>query len=250
MTLTQLSHRRSEQGFTLVELAIVMVIIGLLIGGILKGQELIANARISSTVSQIKGAQAAANTFRDKYDAFPGDIAAPQNRLPNCTAAPCNTAGTGGTIGNLRIESGSNVNTAPGGGTESGLAFVHLSAADLVSGITPNGGATFGGQFPSVRAGGGMWLSFATAAVPNTTLPAARHYFTLTGNPTGAVGAGTGSLNATTAAQIDRKMDNGLPQTGDVQIDSTGTNCQTGAGAAATYNEAAGGGSCTLYAPF
>ncbi len=45
----------NQSGFTLVELAIVMIIIGLLIGGILKGQELVSNARVTSTVAQIKG---------------------------------------------------------------------------------------------------------------------------------------------------------------------------------------------------
>jgi prepilin-type N-terminal cleavage/methylation domain-containing protein len=49
----------SQAGFTLVELAIVMIIIGLLIAGVLKGQELIANARVTSTVAQVKAIDAA-----------------------------------------------------------------------------------------------------------------------------------------------------------------------------------------------
>ncbi|MCD8566562.1 MAG: prepilin-type N-terminal cleavage/methylation domain-containing protein [Alphaproteobacteria bacterium] len=62
----------SQKGFTLVELAIVMIIIGLLIGGILKGQELIANAQITNAVTQIKGMDGAVATFRETYNAFPG----------------------------------------------------------------------------------------------------------------------------------------------------------------------------------
>ena len=50
----------NQKGFTLVELAIVMTIIGLLIGGVLKGQELMENARVTSTVAQVKGYEGAA----------------------------------------------------------------------------------------------------------------------------------------------------------------------------------------------
>ncbi|HPD83403.1 MAG TPA: prepilin-type N-terminal cleavage/methylation domain-containing protein, partial [Alphaproteobacteria bacterium] len=72
MTISERQGRKGESGFTLVELAIVMIIIGLLIGGILKGQELIANAAVTSTVAQVKGFEAAMSTFDDKYNAMPG----------------------------------------------------------------------------------------------------------------------------------------------------------------------------------
>ena len=58
----------NQQGFTLVELAIVLVIVGLLIGGILKGQELIGNAQLSSQVTQMRGVQTAFNGFRDQFN--------------------------------------------------------------------------------------------------------------------------------------------------------------------------------------
>ena len=67
----------SQAGFTLVELAIVMIIIGLLIAGVLKGQELIGNARVTSTVAQIKAIDAATSTFKDTYAALPGDMTTP-----------------------------------------------------------------------------------------------------------------------------------------------------------------------------
>lgn len=242
MVITE-GKRQSQGGFTLVELAIVMVIIGLLMGGILKGQELIANAKVSATVSQVKGVDAAINSFFDKYNAYPGDIINPQARLPGCTDAPCTGNGTGGVIGNARIEGG-NVATSPALANEAGKMFVHLQAADLVSGITPANGTVFGGVFPTVRAGGGMWVAYTTNGLANS-LPAGKHYAALAGT-TGAVANGDGALNASTAAQIDRKLDDGSPNSGTVQ--TVGTNCFTGTGATAIYDEANNAGTCTIYA--
>jgi prepilin-type N-terminal cleavage/methylation domain-containing protein len=64
---------RKQAGFTLVEIAIVLVIIGLLLGGVLKGQEMIENARIKSVVSDMNGISAAYNSYIDRYHAIPGD---------------------------------------------------------------------------------------------------------------------------------------------------------------------------------
>ncbi len=61
------------KGFTLVELAIVLVIIGLLVGGVLAGQELIRVAKVNSQISQIDKFNISANTFRTKYNCTPGD---------------------------------------------------------------------------------------------------------------------------------------------------------------------------------
>jgi len=65
-----------QSGFTLVEIAIVLVIIGLLLGGVLKGQEMIESARIKSVVTDMNGIAAAYNTYFDRYHAIPGDEAA------------------------------------------------------------------------------------------------------------------------------------------------------------------------------
>lgn len=227
MTNVHASMRRSEQGFTLVELAIVMVIIGLLIGGILKGQELIANAKISGTVTQLKGLDAAMNTFQDKYNALPGDMVDAATRLPNCGTGTCVNGLGGGTI--------AGVLAAPAAvGNEQVLAFIHMSAADLISGIEPNGAApvNFGQALPTVKAGGGMWLGYGTPG--NTNAQANRHYAVLNGT-VADVGATTGALSPTTAAQIDRKLDDGQPKSGNFQID--GTNCASGNAVNATYQE-------------
>ena len=67
-----------RSGFTLVELSLVLVIIGLVAGGVLVGRDLIAAATIRSTISQIEKYKTAVNTFRTKYNYLPGDIPADQ----------------------------------------------------------------------------------------------------------------------------------------------------------------------------
>lgn len=66
------NHR--QRGFTLVELSIVLVILGLLVGGVLSGQSLIRAAEIRKVTSQFQGHQTALLSFRDKYFALPGDM--------------------------------------------------------------------------------------------------------------------------------------------------------------------------------
>jgi prepilin-type N-terminal cleavage/methylation domain-containing protein len=85
---------KNQAGFTLVEIAIVMVIIGLLIGGVLKGQAMIQNAKVKRVVKQADEIRAAVMTFYDKYGAYPGD--------ENQAAIPPGNDGEGdgnGTIG-------------------------------------------------------------------------------------------------------------------------------------------------------
>lgn len=62
-----------QKGFTLVEIAIVLVIIGLLLGGILKGQEMITQAKIKNVVADFSGISAAYYGYQDRYRAIPGD---------------------------------------------------------------------------------------------------------------------------------------------------------------------------------
>jgi len=65
--------RHFQGGFTLVEIAIVLVIIGLLLGGILKGQEMITQAKIKNVINDFNGVTAAVNSYQDRYRALPGD---------------------------------------------------------------------------------------------------------------------------------------------------------------------------------
>ncbi len=82
-----------QSGFTLVEIAIVLVIIGLLLGGVLKGQELIENSKIKSIASDMKAVQAAYNGYLDRYKTIPGDDT-------NATMTARGWAGTAGGGGN------------------------------------------------------------------------------------------------------------------------------------------------------
>lgn len=70
------SQRRAQKGFTLVEIAIVLVIIGLLLGGVLKGQELINSAKIKSDTDTLVALQAASYAYRDRIGSYPGDATA------------------------------------------------------------------------------------------------------------------------------------------------------------------------------
>src|SRR3954469_16141500 len=64
---------KRNQGFTLVEIAIVLVIIGLLLGGILKGQEMITQAKIKNVIADMSGVSAAMYGYQDRYKSLPGD---------------------------------------------------------------------------------------------------------------------------------------------------------------------------------
>jgi prepilin-type N-terminal cleavage/methylation domain-containing protein len=245
------SRRGAEQGFTLVELAIVMIIIGLLIGGILKGQELINNARISSTISQIKGIDAAMSGFRDKFDAVPGDMKNADTRLPGCTASPCFVAGTNG---DGRIDYA--FNGAPSG--EGLAAFPQMAVADLISGVAPSptaaNGLTWGGDFPAASIGGGFHIGFSNgnAALPNEqgAVPAnirGGHYLALHSEAANGISAATsGVMDPQQAGRIDRKIDDGLADAGSVLAAGT-ANCIQTVDSRVVYNEDFAGLVCNLY---
>ncbi|NCC22964.1 MAG: prepilin-type N-terminal cleavage/methylation domain-containing protein [Alphaproteobacteria bacterium] len=248
-----MKHLESQKGFTLVELAIVMIIIGLLIGGILKGQELITNAQVSSTIAQMKGIDAAMTTFRDSYNAVPGDMTSAQARLPGCTPPTCQNAPVGGQGGNSRIDA-VNAGVAMGdAGSENVQAWVHLNSADLLTGIDTSGGVVFGGLLPNSNIGGGFTIGYhgGSAALngqiggPN---PRGGHYLAMTGLPTSDVGAAnSGVLNASELARIDRKLDDGSPVTGSVlAVVEQGGACTVNNGTV-IYDEANNPAGCAMY---
>jgi prepilin-type N-terminal cleavage/methylation domain-containing protein len=90
--------RPVERGFTLIEIAIVLVIIGVMLTGILNAQSIIRNARIKDTTRAVMDLSAGARQFRDRYGAWPGDLNNASTAIPGL-AATCNiTTGNNGRV--------------------------------------------------------------------------------------------------------------------------------------------------------
>ena len=81
---------QGQRGFTLVEIAIVLVVIGLLLGGILKGQEMVVQARTKNVIADFGGLTAAHYAYQDRYRATPGDDPA-ANRWSGAAPRPASS---------------------------------------------------------------------------------------------------------------------------------------------------------------
>lgn len=112
--------KAQQKGFTLVEIAIVLVIIGLLLGGILKGQEMITQAKIKNVIADFSGISAAYHGYQDRYRAIPGDDL-------NATRWTGATAGSGNGV----VAGAYNSGTAT---DESRLWWDHLRRSGFVAG--------------------------------------------------------------------------------------------------------------------
>lgn len=116
----------NQRGFTVIETAIVLVIIGLLTGGILKGQQMIDNAKYKAWVKQIDGYKTAIYSFRDQYKYLPGDFPYATRKLPQIPDVTYYNGNGNGLIGSGGCP---NVNTCEGA-----EAIIHLMGAGLIQG--------------------------------------------------------------------------------------------------------------------
>jgi len=213
-----------QHGFTLIELSIVLVIIGLIVGSILVGQDLIRTAEIRATISQIEKYNSAVNTFRGKYNGIPGDLTSDSASAFGLTPR-AGTQGRGDGNGLIEGINGSAINSVFT--QEGGMLWNDLSTANLLDGNYTQNAANLDAAtvpaavaavdvpavFPPARLGRGNYVTAGSTGSIN--------YWLIAG--IGSVTAATGAYTLTTNLSpielynMDVKLDDGLPLTGVVR---------------------------------
>lgn len=138
-----IGYRRRQSGFTLVEIAIVLVIVGLLIGGVLKGREMITNAKIKRIENDFAGVSAAIYAYQDRYGVLPGDDPSASTRFPGTWRTADNGNGNGNISGGWNTTNNNN---------EARKIWKHLRGSGLIAGPVDNTQASY--QQPSNSFGG------------------------------------------------------------------------------------------------
>jgi prepilin-type N-terminal cleavage/methylation domain-containing protein len=205
-----------QAGFTLVEIAIVLVIIGLLLGGVLKGQEMIENAKVKSAVADMRGITAAHNSYVDRFRRLPGDDG-PVGTLQARAGAWANITVAGDNDGVLEITP---AQTFTGGG-EGAAYWQHLRASGFIAGDPALAGAAAIGRNPF---NGSMGVANNTTGVTGM-----------------AQGLSTclGQVPGKLARQMDTQLDDGNPGTGSIRATQGVAGANTvPAVAAAAYSDA------------
>ena len=186
--------RMHQRGFTLIEIAIVLVIIGLLLGGVLKGQELITSARVRNLISVQDGVKAAFFGFQDRFRAVPGDYSQASQNIANMTT----TCGGGNGNGNGVIDATPVL--------ESVLAWEQLSKAGFITGTFDCNTTESLTTTPTNPYNVFLQLVF-DGAYGATNAGAQRHNL-----KTGA------QIPVEIIAEVDRKIDDGRPFSGSFQF--------------------------------
>ncbi|OAM51737.1 prepilin-type N-terminal cleavage/methylation domain-containing protein [Methylovorus sp. MM2] len=199
---------KKQSGFTLIELAIVLVIIGLLLGGVLKGQELINNARVKNMASDFRNIQTYIYGYQDRFRALPGDDRAVIAHL-GALATPAANGTQNGLIEGAWDSSAI--------GDESFLFWQHVRLANLAPGPTNTADANYR---PRNANGGSIGIQSVAA-------------FNKITNMTGSFAVCSDGILGTAAIDLDVLMDDGDTSTGSMRATPTAV---TGAAATVTAN--------------
>ena len=201
------SMKGQQSGFTLVEIAIVLVIIGLLLGGILKGQELINSAKVKSFAQDFRNIQTAVYGYQDRFKALPGDHANVATAMPAVGPTPAaDTAAPAATLGNGRIEGAWDSAIAA---DESCLVWQHLRKANFFPGPTQEGAVDCTNvslYIPKNADGGRIGISSVMQI----------------GGMTGSFNICSTGILGKFAKQLDTQLDDGVTTTGSVRVALTG----------------------------
>lgn len=190
--------RHHQRGFTLIEIAIVLVIIGLLLGGVLKGQELINSARVKNMATDLRNISVFIYGYQDRFRRLPGDDPAANTRFVGGANAT-----TGGTTGNGVIEGAWNSITLT---EETALFWQHVRGANFATGSI-NFASVNDAAFPTNAAGGRVGVQ---SAIPIVGL-LGTYYACSTGIP------------FEQAQQLDLMLDDGVGTAGSVRAVTVGT---------------------------
>lgn len=246
--------------FSLVELAIVLVILGLLAGGIMAGQSLIHAAELRSVSADLVRYRTSFAAFRDRYLGLPGDLAnaeafwgqqAPGN--PACRDTASTDTLTCNGDGNGLIEQSTPRSR------EIFRAWQQLANAGLIegsyTGVNQSGGgwsATLGINVPMSRLQGCgfsvMTTAFTTGHFTAIFIPRGSNYVIFGANNTSNALTWNPCLSGSEAWNIDTKLDDGLPGAGSLTSDmnSGQPNCSTSDATNAAYVLNSAGASCSL----
>lgn len=242
--------RHNEHGFTLVEMAVAITVIGLLLAAVMKGREIFDNARASKLIVQIKTYENAFTDFQKMYKFLPGDIPDPAARLPNCTVSPCHLAGNG----NGLIDGGSSnmwfvadyIDFGAGAG-ETRRTWLQLSKAGMVDGIDKNYPETYGSvnpvtpgidypaaPWPRVGYDVFYWHEGASGVPAAITYEQGHYMKTKSMAPGFTMGqGGVPVIPAVALRSIDIKIDDGNPSRGKVvawTLSPSLANCESASG--------------------